>query len=607
MKQSVILSLAFLFLLGTATIPAAAQDDVDDALGFQYYQQGQYQEAAILFEKLFSKTKSDTYFDFYYNSLIKLKKLEEAEKIVRKLVKQNPKNTHYTLALGRLYQEKGQEEDANKLFIETISNLPADEFKVRGLANLFYSFQAYDLAITTFLQGRKLLNNDQLFSYELLSIYRFKKDKNMLVQEYIQALAAMPDLLLQAENVLATVFEENTDYQSLQGALLKKIQKAPQTEVYHQLLIWSYMQQQEYEMALRQLLAQDKRTKDDGTILFNAASTFIANKAYGTAIKAYEYLLTKGSQAPYFLPAGIEMIDAKYQLTLSGQVDKKAIEALAAEYENILQEYGKTPRTIFALKKMANLQASYLGQPGKAEKSLEDALAVPGISAADIGQIKLDLGDLYIQTQQPWEAFLVYEQVARQFEAQPIGNEAHYRSARLSFYQGNFKYAKSQADVLKASTSQLIANDALNLSLLVSDNLQSPADSSALKMYADAELLQFRKQFPDALSKLDSIATAYPGNSLADDILMARSRIYIARNDISSAAKALRELIEQQDNSIWTDDALFTLADIYEKNLKNTEEARVLYQKLINEHPGSMFAAEARKRFRKLRGDNIGT
>ncbi|WP_448635989.1 tetratricopeptide repeat protein [Pedobacter panaciterrae] len=452
-----------------------------------------------------------------------------------------------------------------------------------------------------------MLNNEKIFTYELLSIYRFKKDKNMLVQEYINALAQMPELLLQAESVLSSIFEDNADYLILQAALLKKIQKEPQTEIYTKLLIWQYLQQQEYEMALRQLIAQDKRVKDDGAILFNTANTFIANQAYTTAIKAFEYIVSKGKENPYFLPAKVEMIDAKYQLVITGQFDKKAITDLATEYGSIIDEYGKTAQTVFAMKKLANLQAYYLNDLPKAEKTLEDALTITGLSAAETGQMKLDLGDIYILTQQPREAFLIYEQVAKQFENQAVGNEAHFRSAKLSFYQGNFSYAKSQADVLKASTSQLIANDALNLSLMISDNLQSKVDSNALKMYADAEMLQFRNLPAKALIKLDSIAIAFPNNSLTDDILMAKSRIYIKTNEINSAIKVLKELIDQQGTSLWADDALFTLADLYEKNLKNNEEAKALYQKLISDYPGSMFTTEARKRFRKLRGDNIGT
>lgn len=586
---------------------SSAQENVDDALAYQYYQQGQFQEAAILLEKLFNKTNSDAYFELYFTSLLKIKKFEEAEKLVKKLIRQNPKKPTYSIALGRYYQEKGQTNEANKQYMQAINSLPAEEYKIRELANNFYNFQAYDLAITTFLQGRKLMNDNKPFTFELLSIYRYKKDKNMLIQEYLNALPDMPQLLPQAESVLSTVFEDNSDYQLLQTALLKKIQKEPQTEIYTKLLIWQYLQQQEYETALRQLIAQDKRIKDDGAILYQAANTFLSNQAYPVAIKAYEYLLLKGKENEYYLPAKVELVNAKYQLVIAGKFEKNAIIELTGAYQAILDEYGKTPQTVFALKKWVNLQAYYLNDLEKAEKGLEEALKIPGLPNAETGQLKLDLGDIYILTQQPWEAILLYEQVAKQFENQAIGNEARYRSARLSFYQGNFTYAKSQADILKASTSQLIANDALNLSLLISDNLQSSTDSSALKMYADAEMLQFRNLGAKALIKLDSIPVAFPNNSLLDDILMAKSRIFIKNNEISQAVIVLKELTEKQQTSIWADDALFTLAGLYETNLKDNEQAKVLYQKLINDYPGSMYTTEARKRFRKLRGDIIGT
>lgn len=586
---------------------SSAQENVDDALAYQYYQQGQFQEAAILLEKLFNKTNSDAYFELYFTSLLKIKKFEEAEKLVKKLIRQNPKKPTYSIALGRYYQEKGQTNEANKQYMQAINSLPAEEYKIRELANNFYNFQAYDLAITTFLQGRKLMNDNKPFTFELLSIYRYKKDKNMLIQEYLNALPDMPQLLPQAESVLSTVFEDNSDYQLLQTALLKKIQKEPQTEIYTKLLIWQYLQQQEYETALRQLIAQDKRIKDDGAILYQAANTFLSNQAYPVAIKAYEYLLLKGKENEYYLPAKVELVNAKYQLVVAGKFEKNAIIELTGAYQAILDEYGKTPQTVFALKKWVNLQAYYLNDLEKAEKGLEEALKIPGLPNAETGQLKLDLGDIYILTQQPWEAILLYEQVAKQFENQAIGNEARYRSARLSFYQGNFTYAKSQADILKASTSQLIANDALNLSLLISDNLQSSTDSSALKMYADAEMLQFRNLGARALIKLDSIPVAFPNNSLLDDILMAKSRIFIKNNEISQAVIVLKELTEKQQTSIWADDALFTLGGLYETNLKDNEQAKVLYQKLINDYPGSMYTTEARKRFRKLRGDIIGT
>lgn len=577
----------------------------ESTLAIQYYQDGDYEKALVLLEKIYAIPNNEAYFDIYFNTLIKLKRYDVAEKVVKKEIKKSPQNDMYPIALGKLYQEKGDVQAANKIFGDVISKLPKDEFKIRNLANNFYRFENYDFAIQTFKQGRKILGNEQLFSFELLNIYRFKKDKPMLMQEYLDVLATMPQLLPQAEAVLSAVFEDKNDYQLFQTAILKKIQKEPDAEIYIQLLTWNYIQQQEFDMALRQLIAFDKRTKADGGTLFNAIYTFVDNGAYETAIKAYDYLLTKGKDNQYYLPSKIEMLNTKYNLRTSGKYTVADLSLLAKDYEALLAENGKNRNTLFAIKKLANLQAYYLNQPALAEKELEEAIKMPGVNDLEVGQLKLDLGDIYILTNEPWEAFLVYEQVSKQFEGQPIGNEARFRSAKLSFYQGNFEYSNGQCLVLKAATSQLIANDALNLSLLITDNIQTPADSNALKMYADAEMLLFRNLPERAIKKMDSITIAFPKNSLTDAVMMSKARIWIKANDFQKAAEILKKVTEDFKDGIWTDDALFTLGDLYEKKLNDIAQAKIYFQKLITDYPGSMFSAEARKRFRNLRGDGV--
>ena len=597
----------FLFFCIHISFFADAQENVDEALAFQYYQQADYEKATVLLEKLFNQTKSDAYFELYFNALIKIKKYKESELILKKLLKQNPDKHQYNIALGRVYQESGRTAEANKIYLEVINNIPKDENKIRQIANDFYRFEAYDMAVSVFLQGRKVLADEQLFTFDLLSIYRYKKNKPMLIQEYLNILGTLPQMLPQAQNTFASVFEDDSDYQLLQLALFKKIQKEPQLEVFSEMLIWQFVQQKEYELALRQLIAQDKRTNGNGITLYNTANTFIANKAYTTAIKAYEYILTKGTETEIYIPAKIELINAKYELAITGKYDKPNIKALADQYQEILTTYGKIPQTLFALKKLAYLQAYYLNDLKEAEATLEAGIKISGLPKSEVAQLKIELGDIYLLSKQPWEAILVYEQVSKQFEGQVIGSEARYRSAKLNFYVGDFGYAKSQADVLKASTSTLIANDALNLSLLISDNLLSKNDSLALTMYADADMLQFMNKTNEALEKLDTIDILFQNNSLTDDILMAKAKIYVKENELTKGTAALKDLITNHNTSIWIDDALFMFADILEKKLNNPEEAKKLYQQLVNDYPGSMFNAEARKRFRNIRGDNVGT
>lgn len=550
-------------------------------------------------------TRVHTRNEQYINSLLQTKQYPEAEKAIKKLIKQYPETAKYKLAQARLYKEQGQLAEAAKVYEQLISTLPKEESEIRAIANDLYQMQEYDVAATVFLQGRKLLGNEHIFTFELLSLYRFKKDKNNLILEFLNALSTMPQMLPQAETVLAALFENNADYLNLQNALFKRMQKDPQNESYAKLLIWQFLQQQEYEMALRQLIAQDKRTKDNGRILFENAQIFTANKAYETAIKAYTYLLTKGRDNEYFLSARLGLADAKYQLLLSGKNNQAEITVLAYEYRTILEEYGQNRNTLFALRKLASIEAYYLHHLQKATETMETALKITDLSASETGELKLELADLYVLSQEPWEALLRYGQVAEKFENQTIGNEAKFRSARLSFYQGNFTYAKSQLDVLKASTEQLIANDAMDLSLLLTDHLETAKDTLALKMYAAAEWTQFRGLSKPAMAKLDSITVLYPENTLHDEILMSKSKIYIQDKAYTEAVPLLKQLIANPQTNNLTDDAVFLLAGLYEDQLNDPEQAKILYQKLITEFPGSMFTAEARKHYRKLRGDNI--
>lgn len=578
----------------------------DETLAFQFYQQGEFDKAAVLFERLFTKSgEREAYFDYYFTSLLKVKNYADAEKLAKKMIKKSPENGVYQIALGRIYVESARKQLAEKAFETASEMVPADEFRVRDLANAFFKIESYDYAAHVFIKARKVLKDDKLFTFDLLSIYRFKKDKDKLTDGYITALMFMPELLFQTENILASVYDNDDDYRALQNILLKKLQKNPDQNIYTELLTWAYIQQKEYDMALRQLIAMDKRVGGKSTQIFGAAATFIANQAYPHSIKAYEYLVSKGKSNEYFLTARMELINTKYLLAVSGKYNHDQLKELGEEYTSILSEFGFSIRTLFVIKRLANLSAYYLNDSKEAENLLEKGLSLENISPQESGLLKLDLGDIYVLTNQPWDALLSYEQVAKQFENTPIGNEANYKAAKLSYFQGNFEYAKSQADVLKAATSQLIANDALNLSLLISDNLLTTTDSLALKMYADADLLQYTGKNELALLKLDSISLVYPGNTLADDVLMTKSRIFVSMSRFADAVNMLRKLTGEFSESVWADDALFMLGDLLENKLGEKTEAKVIYQKLITDYPGSLFAAESRKRFRNLRGDNL--
>jgi outer membrane protein assembly factor BamD (BamD/ComL family) len=197
----------------------------------------------------------------------------------------------------------------------------------------------------------------------------------------------------------------------------------------------------------------------------------------------------------------------------------------------------------------------------------------------------------------------MYSQVEKDFGGTATGQEAQYRNAKLAYYSGDFTWAKGQLDVLKAATSQLIANDALNLSLLINDHTAFDSTGNALKMYARADLLIFKEQPDLAVITLDSIDKKFPGNTLTADILMSKARILIQKKEYQQAIIPLKQIVNDHKFDLWADDAVYILGDIYENNLNDKATAQTYYQKIITDYPGSTWLNDARKHFRTLRGD----
>ncbi|MBC7400431.1 MAG: tetratricopeptide repeat protein [Mucilaginibacter sp.] len=594
-----ILMVCLFVIAGFAT--AFAQTD-DLLLAKQYSSNGEHQKALEIYLKLF-KQDNDAYFNNYVNTLLALKKFDEAENTAKKMIRRHPASAEYVITLGSIYTQHGGADKANLLYDDLIKKMPADQNAVAMLAAQFYQGTNANYAIKTFVQGRKLLNNDDLFSYELITLYRFKRDKPALTEEYLNILPKNPLYLSQAENALSTLYEGDADYDMLRIALLKRIQKDPQQTIFVNLLTWQFLQQKDFDQALNQSLALTRRTNNDGSDIYDLCRTLVFNEAYDAAIRGYEYLISKGKDGPYYISSKIELINTKNLKVTAGKYVQADLIELEKNYLDLLTEFGQNTTTAFAMQKLANLQTFKLHKLNEAQKVLEDALKVPQIRPALLAACKLDLGDIYLLNGQPWEATLLYSQVEKESPNTPIGQDAKFRNAKFAYYTGDFTWAKGQLDVLKAATTQLIANDALNLSLLIGDNITADTTGKALKMYARADLQIFAQQQEKAIAILDSINIKFPDNQLSDDISMAKARIAIQQKSYADAVTHLKKIIADHPSDLWADDAVFMLGDIYENQLNDKEQAKAYYQKIITDYAGSLYINEARKRFRILRGD----
>jgi tetratricopeptide (TPR) repeat protein len=589
-----------IFIIFLTSLKVTAQDN-DARLAAQYAANGELSKALDEYKKLYQHD-DETYYPNYVKCLLNLKKFDDAESVAKKMIRKHPDNNEYVISLGIIYTQSGKIDKANMLYDNLLKNLPADQNIINVLAQQFYQSLNMDYAIKTLEKGRMILKDDKAFSFELITLYRYKGDKLALTNEYLNFLPSNPAFVSAAENALAAIYEGATDYDMLRAALLKKLQKEPDQTIYTDLLIWQYLQQKDFNQALNHSIALNRRINDEGTSLYELCHTLVSNLAYDAAIRGYSYLADKGRNSQFYIPAKIELLGVNDLKVTSGKYSQNDLLGLEKNYNDFLNEFGRNTNTVYAMQKLANLDAFKLHKLADAQKLLEDAINIPS-KKEFLASCKLDMGDVYLINGNQWDATLLYSQVEKDFPNTDIGQDAKFRNAKLAYYTGDFNWAKRQLAVLKAATSQLIANDALNLSLLIADNLAADSAGNALKIYAHADLLIFAEQPNKAVQFLDSIDTKYPGNALANDILMAKARILIQQKDYTGAMPLLKKIVDNNPTNIWADDAVFMLGDIYETNLNDKAQAKIYYQKIISDYPGSLWINEARKRFRLIRGD----
>jgi len=594
--------------LGSSAFSSFAQPDTDEQLAKQFFDNREFDKSAILYEKLFNKDALQEYFDGYLESLLGLSDYKTAEKFIKKQIKKSPENLSLNVHLGYVLKLSGAEDKAKKQFNEAIDNLQPNQGAVIVMSQIFYKYKEIDYVIKTLLTGKKLLRGMYPFSMELADAYNAKGDYISMYKEYLEVLAFNEAYLGQIQNILQGYIGDEfkgPKADELRIQLLKHIQQFPDRTVYADFLIWFFIQQRDFESAFLQSKALEKRSPQNQGKVINLAQICVSNQEYDVAIKCFEFEVQKGQQNPYYGYARAELVNTiQKKITETSNFTRKDLIDLEAIYNSALTDMGYNEQSISLIRGLAHLKGFFLGQPEKAIELLQTALSFKNANPNFLAECKLELGDIYIFTGEMWEPALLYGQVDKGFKHDAIGQEAKFRNARLSFYKGEFEWAQAQLDVLKGATSKLIANDALELSLLISDNT---VDSNyvPLAMFSRADLLSFQNQDSLAILTLDSINKEYPGHSLSDDILYKKYKIDFKAGKYALAADKLDVLILNYGEDILGDDAVFKLAELYEKKLNDSEKAKKLYQDVLLNYPGSLYTVEARKRYRKMRGDGL--
>lgn len=576
-------------------------------LANQYFMDGEYEKAAELYGQLLENDRglADYYFERYLDCLLNLERYEESEKALKKQLKKSPENIKLYVFYGNLYERMGKYEEADGEYEKAIQKMAPDYAAVNSLANTFINSAKYDFAIKTYERGGELFKDPTRFAFNLGELYRRKANTPKMIEYYLNSLEADPGRLVTIQTQLARYLADS-EFPELQSQLYTRLQSNNNPD-YIELLAWSFVQRKDFKSALRQYKALDKRLGEPGQRIFKLANDAANARDYDTAIAGYEYIIEeKGPQNPFFFDAKREAMNCRRRKITEGfDYTTEDLRTLEAEYESFLNQYDRGRSTAYIIIQLADLEAFYINDLNKAIRLLDELRQSPGLNRSTLARVKINLADFYLMAGEIWESTLLYSQVDKDFREEMLGQEARFKNAKLSYFNGDFEWAQAQFDVLKASTSKLISNDALDLSVFIMDNLNSDTTTEAMQLYASAELLVFQNRFEEAFRKLDTIRTNFPDNTLQDDILYLEAQIFEKKRDYTRAAELYKQVAENFKEDIRADNAMYALAQLYEEKLNEPDKAKELYEKIFLDYSGSVFAVDARKRFRILRGDKV--
>ncbi len=596
-----------LFIL---TITLSFAQEADEELAAQYFLNEEYDKAEILYKKLFKKNDESIYiYQNYLECLLKQNNLDDAEKMVAKQVKRYSDRPTYFVDLGHIYGLQGKEREKEKFFEEGIkeatdrvtNSLSAPISQIEQLSSAFLKRNEFVYAKSSLLKARKSIGLPTLFAQNLIDIYKVTKEYELLIDECLLSLKYDESSIDAMKSNLIFIVDADIKMDYLQEKSAVYSQKFPEKLVFDELLLWVFVQQKKFNSALRQATAMDKRSKSEGKNLIDLAAICMSNKDYSTALKCYDQIVSFGSDGYFFINAKMGSLQTSYLLvTEKSDYDSSALFDLTNRYTEMISKFGKNQQTAASIKQLSDIYIYYIHDVNKGVALLEELVEMPRLQGKQRGMYKLALGDAMLMLGEIWDATLLYGQVDKEFKEDALGQEAKFRNARLSYFNGDFDWAKDQLDVLKTATSQLISNNAIELSLLIKDNTGLDSSTDALKAFSSAQLLLFQNKLDESLEALNLLPFKYPKHALEDEIYFTKAQIFEKKKDYGKAEEYYNNVVKYFGDDILADNALFALGLLYENQLNNVKKAVEAYEKIILEYNSSLFVVDARKRYKRL-------
>ena len=574
-----------------------------EQLAKNYLKQGEYEKAETIYKKLYKNAPNRmNYILGLVETYQQLVKFDEGEKILKKAIKENPKNAQLLVELGHHFEVQSKPELAKQqynLALESYENNALT--RAYTLAQTFEKYNLLDQAAIVYEKGM-VDNPGSNFNMQLAKIYGEQGKLEKMFNSYLSLIKRQPNYTnIVKRNFNSFLSEDSSKDANLifKKLLIKKLQQDPDI-LYNEMLSWLFVQQKDFQKAFIQEKAIFKRQDKGVDRIIDLARVAISEKQIDTAIDILSYVLE--------VPSSNELKLTAQKLILKTSVEnaeKKEYKSIQEAYEEAFVTYGRSKETISLQTDYAHFIAFKLNQKKEAISLLKSLLKKERLSRFQIARVKMKIADILILDHKFNQALIYYTQVQNTLKNNFLAQDARFKIAQTSYFKGDFKWAETQLDVLKSSATQLIANDAMELSLIIKDNSLEDSTQTALKIFAKADLLALQNKDEEAIATYQKILDNHRGEKIEDETFLRQAALYEKNNEYEKAKINYLKIIEFYAEDILIDEACYKLAELYRTKLSLPDKAKALYEKIIFNYTDSIYYVDARKKYRALRGDAI--
>lgn len=588
------------FIISLLLITACSYGQ-NELLAKNYFDRGEYEKALVLFDKLYmANPERLDFFMFVLQANQQLERFEVAEGMLLEKLNSRRVNPQLFVELGHNYSLQDKDSLSEVNYNKAIQYVKENPVYAYIVGKSFEEYSLLDQAVNVYETAMEL-DPGKDYNVQLARIYGELGDLEKMFDTYLSLMSKNPAYRPLAKRNFSQYVTEDPENEGnvlLRKILLKRSQAEPDL-LFNELLSWLFIQQKDFKKAFAQEKAIYKRNDEDLGGIIDLALIAISEESYEQAREIVEFII---SEAP---TADLALQGQQYRMRILLETSEKSdYPLIEKEFQSLLDGYGRSPQT-YSLRIDYNHFLAF--SSNKKQQAIENlkALAKENLTIYQQARVKMELADILVYDEKFNEALIYYSQIQKNVKNDILAQEARFKVAKTSYYKGDFQWAQLQLDVLKKSASQLISNDAMELSLMIRDNSLEDSTQTALKKFARADLLALQNRNTEAILALNEILENHKGEKIEDEVLLKLGKIYEETKQYEKAEASYLKLIEFYGSDILSDDAHFRLAKLYEDVLLQPEKARKLYEAIIFNFADSIYFVEARKRFRMLRGDAI--